>query len=74
MANRKTFEVRKLIENVNYRLMHSKCSDAERLAMASVLETVLMETGNYVGFSHLIPAGMPDHNDSRRKYHLCIGL
>lgn len=74
MASRKTFEVRKLVENINYRLKHSKCSDAERMSMVSVLEFVLHETGNYAGYGHLSPAGTPDHNESRREYFLHRGL
>lgn len=74
MASRKTVEVRKLIENVNYRLKHSKCTDAERLAMASVLEFALHETDTYVGFRYLNEPGTADYNESRREYYLHINL
>jgi hypothetical protein len=65
MANRKTFSVRELVININYRLEHSTCTDAERFAMISVLENVLHETGNYAGFQYL---GSPA-DPSRHKYY-----
>lgn len=52
-AARKTFEVAKFKASVNQRLAVSTCSPEERYAMASVLESVLHETGNYRGFGYL---------------------
>jgi hypothetical protein len=79
MANRKTFEVRKLVETVNHMLKHSTCSDAERMAMCTVLERVLFDTNNYAGFCYLdLANGGPyvsdDTNESRRHYFLHPGL
>ena len=54
MANRrKTVEVAWLRELVNARLEKSTCSPEVRRGMASVLESVLHETGNYRGFQYL---------------------
>ena len=79
MANKKTFSVKKLVENTNMRLAKSICSDSERLAMCSVLETVLFETGNYAGYRYLDMADGSPYvsgvtNDSRREYYLYRGL
>ena len=79
MANRKTFEVRKLVEEVNRRLALSTCSDAERLTLCSLLERILFDTNNYAGFGYLdLPNGGPFvpgvTNESRRHYFLRRGL
>jgi hypothetical protein len=70
MASKKTFPVKQLVEKINYSLATSTCSDSERLAMASVLETVLFDTNAYAGFSYLAPLDAPDFNESRRHYFL----
>ena len=70
MASKKTFAVRKLVEFVNDRLAVSRCSDAERRAMASVLERVLHDTDTYAGYSYLALPGTADYNESRRRYYL----
>lgn len=78
---RKTFEVDTLRQMVNSRLEQSTCSPNERLAMASVLEQVLMATGNYRGYNLLRSEYLPaeeqtdgkvirdDADNSRRRYH-----
>lgn len=50
---RKMFQVDALRTNVNSMLAGSTCSPAERIGMASVLESVLHDTGNYRGFRYL---------------------
>jgi hypothetical protein len=52
-VSRKTFSVDELRTHVNQRLANSVCSPKERIAMASVLEWVLMQTNNYHGFGYL---------------------
>lgn len=68
MRNRKTIEIKRLLEIVNQRLRNSTCSDAERDAMSSLLEQVLDETGNYAGYEVLELKGC-ERNDSRRWYY-----
>lgn len=61
---RKTFDVEALRQSVNTRLQLSTCSPEERMAMFSILEEVLIATGNYKGFN------FTDSNDeSRRRYY-----
>ena len=70
MASKKTFKVCKLVEIVNDRLATSTCGDAERRAIASVLERVLHETDTYAGYAYLDQPGTVDYNESRRRYYL----
>lgn len=49
---RKTFAVADLKKKVNLRNQNSTCSAAERMAWNSILEDILMETGNYQGFKY----------------------
>lgn len=70
MASKKTLRVRDLVDLVNVRLANSTCGDAERRAMASVLESVLHDTGTYAGYCYLNQPGTPDYNESRRRYYL----
>jgi hypothetical protein len=50
---RKTIEVGKLIAFTNNFLKAKNTTADEREAVASMLETVLFETGNYKGFRYL---------------------
>lgn len=57
----KTIRVSEVVKKVNQMLAESTCSREERLAMCSVLETILFSTNNYRGYSFLsqkeVPAG-----------------
>ena len=75
---RKTFRVEGFIVKVN--TMIAATNDdmaAERLALATVLESVLLETGNYHGFNYLLTEWTeegtlrPDADRSRRRYYSC---
>ena len=53
-AMRKTIEVEKVKSMVNHMLANSADDVTEgRIALAVLLERVLMETGNYHGYRHL---------------------
>jgi len=80
MAKRKTIDVERVKEIVNNLLANSTedVTPAERLTAAHVLETVLMETGNYHGFRYLPGVYAYDDvkltatlvgDESRRQYH-----
>jgi hypothetical protein len=50
----KTINVEWIKKEVNYRLLHTQDSLKDsREALASLLEVILMKTGNYKGFNHL---------------------
>jgi len=75
---RKTFRVEGFIVKVN--TMIAATNDdmaAERLALATVLESVLIETGNYHGFNYLRSEWTeegtlkPGADLSRRRYYSC---
>lgn len=84
MAARKTIPVERIKEQVNHFLAHSKDEDKDaRLATANLLYSILMETGNYHGFTYL-PSEIAGewepwaegttwlrvgYDDSRRRYH-----
>lgn len=51
---RKTIEVSKLVDYVNAQLLNEDYGNKEsRQALMSMLEHVLLETGNYAGFRYL---------------------
>jgi hypothetical protein len=56
---RKTFRVSELVNEVNDRLALSTCGPDGRKGMCTVVEHVLMETGNYAGFMYLNQASVP---------------
>jgi len=58
MARTLTIRVDDVLTEVNRRLEVSTCSPEVRQGMASVLEWILMETGNYGGFGYLPSAGL----------------
>jgi hypothetical protein len=71
---RKTFEVSNVLETVNGYLAAPDSTPDGREAVASMLESILFETGNYAGFRYL---EQEMHDDgtvktlgcgSRRKY------
>jgi len=75
---RKTIPVERVKELVNGMLERSAddVSPDSRLMVASLLETILMETGNYHGFGYLPGVIDFDKNppevigdESRRRYH-----
>jgi hypothetical protein len=70
MARRKTVDVDRVREIANKMLADSadKCIDG-RKAVATLLESILMDTGNYHGFRYIdgTPVGAVD--DTRRRYH-----
>jgi hypothetical protein len=73
---RKTFEVEKLRESVNYSLRTSPNWESRaRQAIATLLESVLFETGNYKGFRYLESETdenghlRTDYDPTRREYH-----
>jgi hypothetical protein len=70
MAGRKTIDVDRVREIANKMLSDSVDDRRDgRISVANMLETILMETGNYHGFRYIdgTPTGVVD--DSRRKYH-----
>jgi hypothetical protein len=50
---RKTIQVEAFRTRINGMLAESTCSPAERGAMATILESVLMDTGNYRGYRYI---------------------
>jgi len=50
---RKTANVASILKRVNHRLANSTCSPEVRQGMASVLETILMDSGLYAGYGYL---------------------
>lgn len=69
MVKRKTFDVDQFRIRINNMLAESAEDERQgRFVMASVLEGVLMDTGNYVGFRYT--DGMDGAQDaSRRSYY-----
>lgn len=74
MAQRKTFKVEELKKRVNSWLASEYSTPQERRGAYAVLESILMETGNYKGFGYL-PSETDgqgrlknDHDDTRRRY------
>lgn len=71
MAQRKTIEVAKVLTMANTYLAAKDTTPAGREAVASLLEGILFETNNYMGFRYL-----PDNhsetdyaNDGTRRYY-----
>ena len=60
MAKRKTVEVSALKDQINFMLANSRCPVEGRKSMMVILENVLMETGNYRGFSYLSKNEVPE--------------
>jgi len=60
MKNRKTTSVKALIIHINYNLARTdnRATVDYKMALCQVLESILMDTGNYQGF------GFIDNNDS----------
>ena len=56
---KKTIKVTELKDNVNRMLAESTCSPEGRETMCTILERVLMDTGNYNGFRYLIGSEVP---------------
>ena len=80
--SRKTIPVAEVVRRGNHMLAESVPGAREgRIAIAILLEDVLMATGNYKGFQYLaseyLPAAeqtdgnvlRPDYDDSRRRYY-----
>lgn len=69
MASRKTVTVEALKDRVNGMLLNSRDDmRAERSALAVLLESVLMETGNYHGFRYR-DGNNGETDDTRRAYY-----
>lgn len=65
---RKTIEVAKVLALANAAFRNSAPDRKEaREGIASLLEAVLMETGNYKGFRYL--EGWPTDDETRREYY-----
>lgn len=72
MVKRKTIEVGKLLTMSNHFLAAKHTTADERETMSLFLESVLFETGNYMGYRYLDHAAYPDEVDglgSRRYYY-----
>jgi hypothetical protein len=50
---RKTIKLAELTDRVNAFLRASSCPNAERRAVAMFVENILLQTGNYAGFTYL---------------------
>lgn len=57
---RKTFNVNEYRDKVNHYLAISTCNKDVRQGMIGVLESVLLDTGNYRGFRYLAIVEVPD--------------
>lgn len=71
MKARKTVSVEAIVDQVNASLKESTCSPDIRYGMCTVVEQVLMESGNYRGFRFLSQEELPNglvKEDSRRQY------
>ena len=69
---RKTIEVGKVLRIANTFLAAKNTNPDERDGMCSQLETMLFETGNYMGFRYLESSDYPDESvglGSRRYYY-----
>ena len=69
---RKTIEVGKILNIANHFLAAKNTSADEREGVCAMLETVLFETGNYMGFRYLEGSDYPEEFDglgSRRYYY-----
>jgi hypothetical protein len=72
--HKKTVKVKDLINRVNKMLDISTCSQEIRYGMIAVLETVLHDTGTYVGYNHILEgqicSSKEQPDDSRRHYYI----
>ena len=59
MSVRKTFSVEALKDRINSQLRDAGTTDDFRHGLMNVLEGVLMDSGNYRGFSYLTAAEVP---------------
>jgi len=71
---RRTIEVAKLRDKVNEMIAyshehHRTTAKQNRYALGTLLENVLMETGNYQGFRYLEDPEVVDYDKSARKYY-----
>lgn len=73
---RKTVDVGFVLDRANAYLRLTHDDNAEgRMAVAGLVESVLMETGNYKGFGYTDQNGAPVHyvkgetDESRRQYY-----
>ena len=69
---RKTIEVGKILKMANAFLAAKNTTADEREGVCALLETVLFETGNYMGFRYLEGSDYPEEFDglgSRRYYY-----
>lgn len=60
MTKRKTFEVETFLKQINDMLKLSQCDPEGRKTMQVILESVLMETGNYKGYRYLTLSEVPE--------------
>jgi hypothetical protein len=56
---RKTIKITTLVERTNFMLANSTCSRIERQAVAMFAESILMDAGQYRGWSNLIQSEVP---------------
>ncbi len=49
----KTIRVRIILDKINHALASETLSRERKLGLAGLLETILMDTGNYAGFGYL---------------------
>jgi hypothetical protein len=68
---RKTVEVGKVLRMVNSFLAAKNTTDDEREGVAALMEAILFETGNYMGFRYLESSDYPEEvqSGSRRYYY-----
>jgi hypothetical protein len=65
--SRATVAVAPLLDSANYFLAHGDDSNvAGRLAVATMIERILHDSGNYRGFCYI--GGWPTADESRREY------
>ena len=56
---KKTISIKRIVEIVNERNEKSTCGKGEREGWNSLLETILLETDNYEGFTFLTDSQVP---------------
>jgi hypothetical protein len=66
---RKTIEVGKILNIANHFLAAKNTKEDEREAVCAMLETILHETGNYMGYRYLTIEGTTYVSDSSRRYY-----
>lgn len=71
----KTIKVTRLIDKANeFFKVSPDSARLERLHVATFLDSVLHETGNYAGFNYLTPNGEPGNDSSRVVYYVAAKL